>query len=331
MVPATTQQRDEFDRIIMNKFGLMTVNNSSGDSFDLIAKYYEGFIRDFILKFSFKNGKSIFKCKVFYIDTEKFNAYSIKSEEFDSIYYIGLNYGLVEKIIKIHKDYSTAEICKFNVLRLTHSFIKWPETILQIDVVLSFIIFHELGHILLGHCELNEEKIVSGTENSKEYFYLCQAKEYLADLFATVMSFSIMCSEENNKDIFFLSKNYCEACYEFWKIIKYYDGLFSDYVGKFADHPHAAVRMLYLKDCIEAEMKFHGLRDKEIIKAYSSYCKFLLESDDQVIIASDEKCLIEDHLDEIFKLFQAYSYYDFPDYKTMSKGIMKSIHGCFVF
>lgn len=330
MAPTTTQLRDEFDSIIQKELKLAALHNSTDDALDRLASFYERYIKDFILKFKFRDGKHIFDCKIFYADTDQFNAYSLKSRKFDSVYYIGLNFELVDKLIKIHKNYGQKEKCKFDALKIPHSDCKWPETILQINIALAFVIFHELGHILFGHCELDKEKIVSSV-GEKADIHLLQAEEYLADLFATIMSISIMKYEEDEKDINYLSQNYCEACYKFWKIIKFYDGSFSDYVGKLADHPHASVRMLYLKDYVDSEMKYHGLRDRKTIKTYSSNCKLLLDSKDQVRLANAEKCLIEKNLDEIFNLFQAFSYYDFPDYKTMNKEIVKSIHRCFGF
>ena len=273
-------------KTLIRKYKMNIVYYLPGELYDKLINHYEKLIDDFASTL-YKNNKisKSFKCKIFLVNKDDVNANCIKSRIDDSMYYIGLNFGLIEELIE-HSTYKYKSSCfkntldeyenssqriYFDVMDLQD--IKFnPAKALRVNIMLSYIIFHEVGHILCGHCEPSEKEKLTGKYHFSDN-YLYQAEEYMADYFAVVSAFSYLRHMEKQMDCTQISTYFAASIIEYWKTILSNERSISFYFGKEIDHPHSLVRMKYMCKWIKSEMCSCELIKTDIRQIIRNYNK----------------------------------------------------------
>lgn len=192
-----------------------------------------------------------FSCCFFWVTLPGVNA-SVMKSTYKRVYYISLYQGfltdLFENVKNINKEiydehFNISSEFDYNFLKLDNT--KYNKIdIVTITMIFIGIIYHEIGHIIYGHCDLEEDISV----------YEKQAREYCADItgFREALSYLIKVFDYRVVDaIEYLIKTY----YSFKSLKLEGNSLY--YMDKLdtGDHPHPFYRVNYMNTWIKSILK----------------------------------------------------------------------------
>lgn len=123
---------------------------------------------------------------------------------------------------------------------------------------ISYLVMHEFGHILCGHCREKEVFFYENeSESNKLMGYKSQAKEMWADFYGIANSYNLfLCTLiKNPVDVGPFSLLYLLAAYSVFWIFNFDKKDLSKCDCSKMTHPHPQVRFLYFIDLVEDELQ----------------------------------------------------------------------------
>lgn len=204
---------------------------------------------------------------IYWIDqADKVNATVIL---LDDTYFIGLFSGVISAL-RIHFDtyyrYSQEDFKHFVLpiqdLYIDFEFDEADATKSKIcnylmSCAITYLVMHEFGHILCGHCEEKESFYYEGNSESKDMLgYKSQAKEMWADFYGIANSYNIfLCTHiKNPNSVGPYSVLYLLSVYSIFWIFNYYRDELSKCDCSKMSHPHPQVRFMYFIDLLQDEL-----------------------------------------------------------------------------
>ena len=256
---------DEFQRLInegaVQKLELLDCPKDSKEYQAL--KEMQDLIQDSVyLDFNKKKIDRMPSCKLFWIKDDYYNAEADASRIFKrlSVYYIGLHDKIINKLYDEVKN--TRVKCRITneisleTIRINNLLQIKPTDINTIDadianLILIYIVFHEVGHILYGHTDIRYQY---------EDYYMYQAEEYLADINGLEKVFSLLLAS-NGENAFNAVSMFAEAIFIWCLLAKIQKKQHIDNYDPSSEvHPHTLIRFWYMKNWIINEIqnnKYH--------------------------------------------------------------------------
>lgn len=222
-----------------------------------IKQFYEKEINDYIA--ALYDAHAItkrFMCEISIIPIKDIAADSFPSKTKQGTYIITIPQGMLRLFIdetsELRKKHSFVKMAsqdladKFNAMNLDANTYDNADA-LTINLMLLSVVFHELGHILSGHCDAQQMSFKDK--------YLYQAREYLADYYSFQSVFYFVCLILPKLEITTVIGFYFEACSIYWSLLGVNDPPINWYIGTGYDHPHSLVRFKYMISWISDELE----------------------------------------------------------------------------
>ena len=196
---------------------------------------------------------------------------------------------------------------------------------------IAYLVMHEFGHILCGHCSKEESFFYEDESEKKLQGYKAQAKEMLADFYGIANSYNLFLATiiENPNDVGPFSLLYLLSAYSIFWIFKFDKKTVSECDCSEMSHPHPQVRFCYFTDFLENELQ-HSIemfKDHKKIYAKDNAAEILFGAilEDLVTVIShteipfmydkvtmdicdNEIIKIRDEVDNVVKIYQAQAY-----------------------
>lgn len=254
--------------------------------------------------------------RIFWISSYTINACVTKIE---NCYCIGIFEGVITSMV-----YRLETICIDNLIIIDNSFLpKNPIYYHMIDdetdngvlgntvftMTLLFLLMHEMGHILCGHCDkyFNSTSPIFFERDAEDSGYLKQGKEYVADFYGVANSLTMMLASFNQSEEQIIN---CTALY--LMAVSFVIWLFQESSEPFesakvigTSHPHPTIRMSYLWDFVLNEIP-HALDQfvKNGAFAYpdnkDSTVNRIVEKALELFCELSRECHFNFHLEHIF-------------------------------
>ncbi len=122
---------------------------------------------------------------------------------------------------------------------------------------LAYLVMHEFGHILCGHCRKEDVFFYENENVYRIQGYKAQAKEMLADFYGIANSYNLFLSTfiKNPNNVGPFSLLYLLAAYSVFWIFKFDKKTLLESDCSTMSHPHSQVRFWYFVEFLENELK----------------------------------------------------------------------------
>ncbi|MBE5983297.1 MAG: hypothetical protein E7248_08365 [Paenibacillaceae bacterium] len=232
------------------------------DSFEQnLTTEYESMLKDLSKQVTEKD----LKIRIYWIENDSVNATVVKIQD---TYCIGLFSGITTSLIDHINHYYRDGINEFDGLELPtiSAFYNVTESSTNegklgnyiFTMSFLYLVMHEFGHIICGHCEKENDIAVLFEEMRNEGGnYFKQAKECVADFYGVINSYDYFLPSclGHLGDIGLITTLYITSVHTIFWIFAFNKDSIHDTNHSKLTHPHPVIRMTYFFILIENELR----------------------------------------------------------------------------